>query len=187
VQTLGRWVDRKSALGLPYSVWERYPMPRIRDEYLNCSIYLYGNKKQAESSSEFGGSGFLAGYISPDGHIRHLYAVTNTHVIDDGFPVVALNTKAGTRDVFEIGKPSWIAHGEDDLSVCPVDISISHHDYSFVRSDRFLKESDITKHYIGPGDEVFMMGRLTGHSGTKKNLPILRCGHVPQRSPKTGQ
>jgi len=153
-------------------------MPRIRNEYLNCAIYLYGSKAEADSGSEFGGSGFLAGYVSPDGHIRHLYAVTNAHVIKDGFTVIALNTKAGERDVFEITKSSWIMHGEDDVAVCPIEVSISHHDYNFVRADRFLTEADIDKHYIGPGDEVFMVGRLTGHQGTKKNLPIIRFGHL---------
>jgi hypothetical protein len=46
----------------------------------------------------------------------------------------------------------------------------------------------IAKHRIGIGDEVFITGLFVTHSGTERNIPILRVGNiaaVPEEAVKT--
>jgi hypothetical protein len=61
-------------------------MPRIRDEILDCVIYLYRSVHEAEEGINIGGSGFLVGVAceSLGPNDAHVYAITNKHVIDDG-------------------------------------------------------------------------------------------------------
>ena len=41
-----------------------------------------------------------------------------------------------------------------------------------------MKQEDVLENGIGAGDEVFMAGLFTKHSGTSKNMPIVRMGNV---------
>ena len=94
----GRHVLRHSARGFPYWVWEP-AVPRIRDEYLDCAIYLYRSKHEALEGIGIGGSGFLLSVPAerlppPQGFI---YAVTNRHVVPP--------PQRGDRsDVFLVGR-----------------------------------------------------------------------------------
>ena len=40
-------------------------MPRIEDEYLECAIYLYETRTDAENSEKEGATGFIVGVESP--------------------------------------------------------------------------------------------------------------------------
>jgi len=154
-------------------------MPRIQDEVLRTAIYLYRNKVDAQTNAAAGGSGFLVGYVEEDGNtINHVYAVTNAHVIRGGYTVIRLNTVSGTHDILELPQNAWVEHPDgDDIAVCCTSLSPTH-DFKFVLSDAFVTEDKLHRYNIGIGDEVFMVGRLIGHAGTKKNLPIARFGSV---------
>ena len=62
-------------------------MPRIVNELLQSSLYLYQTVDDAKEGKSTGGSGFLVSMTSPVGE-THLYAVTNKHVTDHGFSVI---------------------------------------------------------------------------------------------------
>ena len=46
------------------------------------------------------------------------------------------------------------------------------------RIERFATDSVIEKEGIGIGDEIFITGLFGYHPGAKKNIPIVRIGHI---------
>ncbi len=179
----GRMVRRYSWRGYPYSVWENPTvMPKIEDKYLENPIYFYASRDDAEKGEKQGGCGFIVGVLTP-GATEHfyptVYAVTNHHVaITEAFTFIRINTNDGNFDILETKADSWIAHGEDDLAVCPIKPSLEKHNFRLVGMQDFLTEELQKRHNIGPGDEIFMVGRYTEHAGMKQNLPIARFGNI---------
>lgn len=114
------WVTRYSAAGHPFQVWER-PLPRIPDEWLDISIYLYASHADAVDGKRTGGSGFLVHYDFENTPGRGLvYAVTNAHVIEQGSCTIRVNTKAGDLDVIDLDERHWIIPASrDDIAVAP--------------------------------------------------------------------
>src|SRR6266478_8043460 len=95
-------------------------MPRIRDEYLNCAVYLYRSRHEAEEAINIGGSAFVLSVPAltlppPQGFV---YAVTNKHVIQAGACCLRVNAVGGGFDIFEIPKGDWILSSDDDLAIC---------------------------------------------------------------------
>jgi hypothetical protein len=152
-------------------------VPRIQDEYLETAIFFYKSKQDAEESSQAGGSGFLIGYKDSIQEPKHIYAVTNAHVVIDGFTTIRLNAEHETATV-ETKTSDWIMHPDgDDLAITLLPVQ-PNHEYKYFYSDVLLDETGAKEHRIGPGDDVFMIGRLIAHSGTKRNLPVARFGNI---------
>ncbi len=157
-------------------------MPRIEDKYLENPVYLYGSRADAENGNKQGGSGFIVGVLTP-GATEHfyptVYAVTNHHVAITGkCTFIRMNTYDGKTDILETTAESWIPHGEDDLAICPIRPSLERHNFRLTGMQDFLTEQLQQKHNIGPGDEIFMVGRYTEHAGVRQNLPIARFGNI---------
>ena len=156
-------------------------MPRIKDIYLDCAIYLYPNKQCALNGERAGGSGFLVSIPSKIyTDISHRYAVTNSHVIREGqSPVIRMNTEHGAMDVLEYEIDDWTHHPDgDDIAVCPLQIDRKHFIYRTVDEEIFLSEEDIKEEDLGIGDEVFMIGRFVDHEGKQNNTPSIRFGNI---------
>jgi hypothetical protein len=110
--------------------------------------------------------------------IMHVYAVTNAHVIRDDFTVIRINKRFGGYDILELPRSTWLEHPDgDDLAVCAT-VLTPLHDFKFVTSNGCVDDERVKRHNIGVGDDVFMIGRFTGHPGEKKNLPIARFGSI---------
>lgn len=155
-------------------------MPRIRDEILDCAIYLYPSAIEAGAGEKAGGSGFLVAVRSevvPDR--GYIYAVTNSHVIrEGGCLVIRLNTVEGDVDILETDEDDWVHHPDgDDIAVYGIGVD-DHHKCHYILKDDFVSEDIINKHGIGPGDDTFLVGRLTGHDGKQRNLPSVRFGNI---------
>ncbi len=172
------WRTYLSSRGNPYRVWET-AMPYIAPPYLNCALYLYHSRADAENGSDTGGSGFLVGIESEVVPNRyHLYAVTADHVRHRS-PVVRLNITEDEVEVFDLLPEHWIPHaGGDDVAVCPLDLIPSRSSLSIVVMDEMLTEDLIRQERIGQGDNCFMVGRLIGHDGKQRNKPVLRFGNI---------
>ena len=57
-------------------------MSRITDQWLKCAFYIYPSRPDAEAGRSIGGSGFFVSIGWADNQERrHVYAVTNKHVI----------------------------------------------------------------------------------------------------------
>jgi hypothetical protein len=157
-------------------------MPRIKDEFLDCAIYLYPSVDAANMGRGAGGSGFLVG-IPSEMHREgtYLYAVSNSHVVGEPgkSPVVRLNTQKGDLDIIPLKEEDWIHHpGGDDVAICPIVLSPEIYKYKVIGQNILLTESLMSEYSIGIGDDVFMVGRLITHQGKQRNMPVLRFGNI---------
>lgn len=168
-------------------------MPRIHNQFLECSIYLYPSKVTAERGEGAGGSGCLVSIASPIEGYSHAYAVTNSHVIHEtNSPVIRLNTTKGEKYVLELEQDDWIHHpAGDDIAVCPIDFPAEQFSIRFIDRDKyFITPSRINFFDIGIGESTFMVGRLINHEGEQRNIPSVRFGniammpHEPVESPR---
>jgi hypothetical protein len=176
----GGYELRYSERGHPFYVYKK-PVPRISDDILDCVIYLYPSVGDAEAGEKAGGTGFLVG-VPSEVHegVTYQYAVTNSHVIREGdSPVIRLNTQAGATDVLELSQDEWIHHQDgDDLAICPLEFSLDTHKSSLLTQDWFLTKEEMEAYDIGPGDDVFMVGRFIQHEGRQRNTPVVRFGNI---------
>jgi hypothetical protein len=181
-----RQVLRTSIDGTVHRIWER-TMPRIRDTILDCSIFLYGSEEDAKNGTAYGGSGFLVGVpVEPALNHSQLYAVTNSHVIEEGFPVVRVNSKDGGIKTFPLTESSWIYHPtHDDVAISPIDLDRDVHKYKYITPDDdfFITRKNAERLRLGAGDEAFMVGRYLGRDEKQSNVPIVRSGHVASGEP----
>jgi hypothetical protein len=170
-----------SSSGHRFAYWMP-PVPRIRDAYLDCVIYLYGSEVDAEDGLRTGGSGFLVGV--PTGlptNVWLLYAVTNRHIIEPNNLVIRLRTKDGKHFIMPTEKNAWHIHPMgDDIAVCLIYFDWHSMRYNFVPRDHFLDKETMDRFNIGPGDEAFVVGRFINHEGRQQNLPTVRFGCVAQ-------
>lgn len=155
-------------------------VPRIDDVFLDCVVYLYPSHADAENGAAIGGTGFVIGIPAksiPNSHF--LFVVTNRHVIDAGSCIVRLNLKSGGTDILDVFGNWEPHHAGDDLAFCPIGPG-DEHKFGFVSSDTFLTKDYITQFEIGPGDDVFVVGRFISHEGRQRNLPSVRFGNIAQ-------
>ncbi len=170
-------------------------MPRISDDILDCVIYLYPTELDARNGEKVGGSGFLVGIPSKVyENSWYVYAVTNSHVIREGnSPVIRLNTKEGQIDVLNLESGNWLHHPDgDDIAVCPIALPSDRFKFKFVTPNLFLTSEIIQEYAIGPGDDIFLVGRFVNHEGKQRNIPSARFGNIammpwePIRHPTRG-
>jgi hypothetical protein len=168
---------------LPRAIPETTAVPRIRDEFLNCVVYLYPSGKDAEEGSGIGGTGFLAA-VATEGLQRNFwfpYIVTNRHVIEQGNTTVRLATKAGEKEIIETEERDWIFHPDgDDLAVHLISVDPKNLRFHVVRRNEFLLRHDSMRLGVGPGDDVFVVGRFINHEGRQTNSPTARFGCIGQ-------
>lgn len=163
-------------------------MPSLEDDILDCVIYLYPSEEDAEQGVEAGGTGFLVSIHAEnekDYQYEHLYAVTNLHVVGEGeeqgrSPVIRLNTQAGEHDVYPMGFEHWIPHPDGaDLAVHY--FGLVKHDifrYRSINTEMFISQQNLRRLRVGPGSDVFMVGRFFLQEGTQRNTPSVRFGNV---------
>lgn len=155
-------------------------LARIAPQFLECVIYLYPSKSAAADGKNAGGSGFIVGVTSEKvADIFYLYAVTNKHVVENGQSrTIRLNTKDGKVDIRETTLDDWTISLSDDLAVMAFPLDESIHKHNFVPDSFFLTPDLIERLKIGPGEEVFMVGRFINHEGRQCNTPSLRFGNI---------
>jgi hypothetical protein len=184
-----RQENRWTRSGSPCPALIKVPeVPRIDDRILDCSVYLYPTREDAERAERIGGSGFLMSLMvidnewmadcpCPDRTLCHEYVATNRHVAIKN-PVVRFNTHSGQdTDIVEIKPDGWFFSTTDDLAIASINLPIAAK-YESISTESFLTEEIAATQDVGIGDEVFMVGRFIGHDGKQKNSPTLRWGHL---------
>lgn len=157
-------------------------MPAIDPNMLDCVFYVYPDAASAEAGKAAGGTGFFVGVPLPtNSFMKMIYAVTNTHCIAKSDPrvILRLNKKTGEKDFLPTQKLDWRDHPEG-LDISATQIMLPPEiQYNFVSTDLFFLRPEIVKaRLIGPGDDVFMVGRFVGHDGKVGNLPTARFGNI---------
>jgi hypothetical protein len=144
-------------------------MPRIPPQLLYSTFYLYSSIEDAKDGSRFGGTGFFVGYPTGEPSAPNLlYAVTNWHVaVRDGFSVIRINKIGGGVDVLDFDPSEWefppTGHDLAVLSHQKLGLKESVHGIVSLSLGLFLTKVDIARLGIGPGEDVFMLGRFVDH------------------------
>jgi len=173
-----RWITHYTEDGEWYRLWEE-AMPRLPDHIVDCSIYLYSSVRAAEGGHASGGSGFLVhvrSEVTPSG--GYLYAVTNKHILDEGFNVIRLTKKNGGIQTISTKRDHWVPHPNNyDVEVCPIDLSETSQWWS-IGTDIFITKEIVGVYNIGIGDDALLIGRLVTHDGIQRNKPLVRFGSI---------
>jgi hypothetical protein len=119
----------------------------------------------------------------PDNRRIFPYVVTNSHVIREASAtVIRLKLKDGSPYILETKDNIWIHHSDgDDVAVSGVGLngaSAEAFRFNWISSTKFITKSQVQRYNIGPGDEVFMVGRFIEHGGKETNLPVVRFGFI---------
>jgi hypothetical protein len=154
-------------------------MPRISDEILECSIYLYPNEAAARDGTRAGGTGFLI--VVPSDGLDFLYAISNWHVVVDA-PVVRVNSADGDFDVIPLKQENWTRHsdGETDIAAAPIALHPTYHRFKALRFEDLITQNRIEQFNVGIGDDVVLVGRFVNHEGEQRNQPTARFGMIAQ-------
>jgi hypothetical protein len=156
-------------------------LPRILDEYLNCVVYMYRSRHEAEEAINIGGSAFLLGVPAerlpaPAGFT---YVVTNAHVIKEKANILRINTKDGKCVTLET--KNWLVSEVDDLAICAIpEPDPTIYNVRTIPRSMLVSEDFIRKENIGPGDEIVLIGRFVNLEGKERNIPSVRFGHISQ-------
>ena len=162
-------------------------MPRINDIILEAVVYLYPS-----SGSPDGASGFIIAIPSEVYPERpYYYVATCVHELPGTSPSVRVNTTDGKSCTIETRRSEWTDHpGGDDIAILPLAFDLTG--VCAIKESRLITHSIIVEHSIGPGDEVFLVGRFHVQEGTIRNTPTVRIGnialmpHEPIYQPKRG-
>jgi hypothetical protein len=157
-------------------------MPFIGRQLLDCAVYLFSTEDAAAAGLQAGGTGFLLSVPSRLPNRFHYYVVTNEHV-SMSCPVVRLMRKDGTPDAVPIDDRDWttLRDGDDpgdDLAVAPLPVDASLYRLYSIHREDLITEEQIDRFKIGPGDDVFMIGRFIKDDGRVRNEPVLRFGNI---------
>jgi hypothetical protein len=177
-----------SSRGIPYTRWVDTGMPVVPKEFRDCVFYLYKSREDAEQHKPAGGTGFLVAIPTEDG-LGHHYGVTNWHVaVRDGFSVIRLNTRSGGTEILEFDPSDWVFESKkNDVAIVPLDIRDSSQKAYFIGTQFFLTEENAGSEEIGPGENVFMVGRFMDIDDRAANNPLLRFGNISSQPIKMKQ
>jgi len=197
-------VDAISSGGTPYKRRVSYGMPKIPKGVLESVFYLYRSREDAERGEPFGGTGVFIGMPTEYSGITFIYAVTNWHLaVRDGFSVMRFNKRNGGVDIFELDPQEWEfpPNGPDIAVAMPkvsgLKINIWMHQVFAIQTQLFVPEDEMALSdsrlrrvprppsepprldlEIGPGEDVFMVGRFIDHDGKDANIPSVRFGNI---------
>lgn len=154
-------------------------VPRINDQFLQCVFNLYPTVEDAHSGARLGGTGFFVMvHLESTNERGVVYAVSNRHVVSEA-PVLRVNSKDGRVKVFEVNPDQWLFHHEADLAVLPMSsLDNLNLEFAVVPLELFVSNELMQKHNIGPGDDVFMVGRFISHESKSRNTPTVRFGSI---------
>jgi hypothetical protein len=151
-------------------------MSRIPNAQLRSVVYLYPSVQAARAGKDAGGTGFIVACDLVGPWIQ-VYFVTCSHVALAA-EAVRINTRSSGLSVMRLKPSNWLHHPDgDDLAVYPFSMR-RHHDWFVVRSSELVTKTMMRAHDIGPGDDVYMIGRFLYHDGRESNTPAARFGNL---------
>jgi hypothetical protein len=153
-------------------------VPRIPDEFLDCVVYIYPSLDAAHQGSRVGGTGFLIAVPRDPDTAGATYIATNSHVAEEG-SAVRLTTTAGGTEVVALNLCDWNHHpAGDDVAIIALPPATSGWHVKRLPTTYFLTRKEVMDYNVGPGDNVYFMGRFIPHEGKHRNLPVVRFGTI---------
>lgn len=163
---------------------------RIPDNVKRCVCFI-GVKTSGEGSEgiKYIGTAFIVSV--PGTRVTNrsfVFLVTAKHVavkIKERECFIRANLKAGGSAIFGMKNISWYYHPHEvrptDVAVYPFALDIEEIrkiDYEAIPVASFVSDEIRIQQGIGEGDEVFIVGLFSKHTGNQKNLPIIRTGTI---------
>ena len=157
-------------------------MPRIQDWILKCIFYLYPSFEAADKSARGGGTGFFVSVPVEPGQPRTMslaYCVTAAHLIEEGNLFLRVNTRDGRFDIIETQASDWTHDPRgSDSAIMMGGPTPETHEMEHIPSTIFLTRDMLRSYKVGPGDEVYFVGRFVNYDGRGKNTPSVRFGNI---------
>jgi hypothetical protein len=92
---------------------------------------------------------------------------------------IRVNTRDGRVGIIHSTTEGWIHHPYgDDVAVLPINLEYEEVKVKGIQTELFVTKEKLQEYKIGPGDEVFMVGRFVNHEGKQRNLPSVRFGNL---------
>jgi hypothetical protein len=152
---------------------------RIRDQFLNSVLYLYSSEEDARRGTKRGGTGFLYGIPNLSRSDSYwVFVVTCRHLIEKEFLYLRINTIDSGYKIFETKETDWFPDPTEDLAIylLPFDSDLN---VSYIIDGKDTVDQDlISRINIGPGDDVYIVGRFIQHDGIQQNTPVVRFGNL---------
>ncbi|MEQ8667278.1 MAG: serine protease [Rhodospirillales bacterium] len=173
-----------SSGGTKYTRWVTDGLPQLGkySHLLKTPFFLYRNAEDARAGANSGGTGFLLGVaLDEDKSYFIAYAITNWHVaVQLGFSTIRINCREGAPDIFEFDPAEWFFNaGSHDIAAVPIKLDGKKHDAAILQAPGYLLSQDfVEEHEVGPGDDVFMIGRFVDYDGVEVNKPAMRFGNI---------
>jgi hypothetical protein len=153
---------------------------RVPDEVRQCVAFI------GVDSTKFGGTGFFVNIPSLSiPNAFYSYFVTAKHVADNTIDrdfVVRMNKIDGPAVpvLSQKGTTRWWLHPTDntDVAVMPLRPDSSVIEWKGIPESMFVTDQVIRDNSLGTGDEVFITGLFTQVTGSTRNIPIVRAGHM---------
>jgi hypothetical protein len=102
------------------------------------------------------------------------------HVAGNGCTTLRINTDDGGVEPVEI-PTGWATHPDgDDVAIAPIDFDVPDEwAINALAWEDFCPTAErLEELNVGVGDDVVMLGRLSGHSGRQQNQPLARFGNI---------
>lgn len=163
---------------------ERSKLVRVPDPVRKCTVFV-AHETKAKEYQYLGTAFFVSRPIIKD-HLNAVYCVTAMHVIDQ------INERSGSKLMLRVnmvgGRAQWIETTLDswrghpiqanlDVAVTPFPLA-DEHDHLACPLSMFLDDERIKREGVGVGDEIFLSGLFSKHTGTERNIPIVRIGNI---------
>jgi hypothetical protein len=163
---------------------------RIPDNLKKCVVFIgIKTKEQQMSEMRYIGTAFIVSVPAikfPKSDF--VFLVTAKHVIvktENKECYIRANLKSGKSEHFGLGDIKWFFHPDEtrptDVAAYPFALPkkiLQEIDFEAIPVASFLSDDTRIKEGIGEGDEVFMVGLFSRHTGSQKNLPIIRMGTI---------
>ena len=189
-----RRVEGRTSLGRRYWYWSRNRnvLPPIPSHFLDAVVFLYGSQEDAQAGADSGGSGFIAS-IGGDWRSRSLYIVTNRHVAEKARAVRVQEPRGSRTEIVPTPEDGWRHHQDgDDVSVFPLGLDPeATFYYASISAGTSMHSVNEEQSWLGPGEDVFLLGRYIDRRGVQLDTPMARFGHIAAppvkvRNPKRG-
>ena len=176
--------DRRIFNRNKYFIGDPGELMRIPPQVEKCAVFIGASKE--EGNPDASGTGFLVNEESRVPGNTFMYLITAKHIIQGIVRkhavqsiAVRFNFRDGTAQWVDIPLSEWRESRDSDVIVTRIRVELvaKYQHGSFPLIGAITKEY-IDELYVGPGDEVFVVGLFSEHPGLKRIVPIARIGNI---------